>query len=204
MKKLKGIKFKLPAIMIALTTAAIVASSVIAHRSASRTVVEEAEHRISAMAALRVTAVEEFFAAIERDLDVIARNPQTADAIVEFTAAFNTYSDPVRTLQKTYIEDNPNPLGEKDLLVQANTGDAYDLAHARHHPFFDHLQNVHDYYDVFLFDTQGNLVYSVFKELDYATNMETGEWRDSGLAQVFRNGLQINAGAEPAFEDFAP
>ena len=40
--------------------------------------------------------------------------------------------------------------------------------------------------DVFLFDPLWNLVYTVYKERDFATNIETGEWRDTGLAGVFR------------------
>ena len=198
------LSFKFPAIIIVVTIGAIVAMSLIAHRSASRTVAGGAEDRIGTIAALRGDAVADFFRVIQRDLDIVASHPRTAEAIAEFSEAFRAYPDPARDLQRIYIDDNPNPLGKKDLMTEAGTGDAYDAVHARHHPFFDHLQNVHDYYDVFLFDTEGNLVYSVFKERDYATNMNSGEWRDSGLADVFRAGLEVDAGGEPAFEDFAP
>ena len=58
------------------------------------------------------------------------------------------------------------------------------------------------YYDVFLFDTDGNLVYSVFKELDYATNILNGEWRDTGLATVFRAANVAESNAQTVFDDF--
>ena len=37
--------------------------------------------------------------------------------------------------------------------------------------------------DIFFFDTKGNCIYSVYKELDFATNFAAngnGEWKDSG------------------------
>ena len=74
---------------------------------------------------------------------------------------------------------------------------------AKYHPWFHKLQQDEGYYDVFLFDTEGNLIYSVFKELDYATNFKRGRrkmgrvrpWRsvpqgdDASLAQ-FRRGFR--------------
>ena len=46
--------------------------------------------------------------------------------------------------------------------------------------------------DIFFFDLNGNCIYSVYKELDFATNFAkegNGEWRDSGLGEAYRAGL---------------
>lgn len=206
MQFLKSAKLslKLPLITMSMVFAAILATGLIAYFSASAKIVEGAESRLETIAKMRAAAIEDYFAAIQRDLDIVASNPRTAEALTEFSTHFRSYDDPLRALQQIYITDNPNPTGQLDLMVSAGTGDPYDEAHARHHPFFDHLQNVQGYYDVFLFDTDGNLVYSVFKELDYATNMLSGEWQDTGLAEVFRLGLQVGESAAPAFLDFAP
>lgn len=198
------LSFKLPFVMLSIVVAAILATSVIGHRSASRTVTDGAEERIGTIATMRAALVAEYFASIQRDLDVVASNPRTAEALSDFATHFRDYADPLRALQHIYIEDNPHPQGQLDLLTSAGTGDLYDEVHARHHPFFNHLQDVQGYYDVFLFDTEGNLVYSVFKERDYATNMISGEWRDTGLAEIFRAGLEVATGEEAAFVDFAP
>jgi methyl-accepting chemotaxis protein len=48
------------------------------------------------------------------------------------------------------------------------------------------------------------LVYSVFKENDYATNMLSGPWRESGLAEVFREAVDNSASDPTVFVDFAP
>ena len=202
--KASKLTIKLPLIIISMVFVAIVATSLIAHRSASGKIIEGAERRIATIATMRAAAIEEYFEAIRRDLDVIASNPRTAQAVATFSRHFGGYADPLQDLQRNYITNNPNPPGELDLMISAGTGDPYDAAHVRHHPFFDHLQNVQGYYDVFLFDTEGNLVYSVFKELDFATNMLSGEWRDTGLGEVFRLGLEVAQDGSPAFVDFAP
>jgi hypothetical protein len=54
-----------------------------------------------------------------------------------------------------------------------------------------------NYYDVFMFDMRGNLVYSVYKESDFATNFGTNKnlaadfrkWQASGLGDAFRAAL---------------
>ena len=42
------------------------------------------------------------------------------------------------------------------------------------------------YYDFFLISPEGDVLYTVEKEADFATNLETGAWRETGLAEVFR------------------
>ena len=60
----------------------------------------------------------------------------------------------------------------------------------------------HGYHDVFLIDPAGNLVYTAFKELDFATNLKTGPWKETGLAHVFRAALELDEPGRVAFEDF--
>ena len=79
-------------------------------------------------------------------------------------------------LQRAYIEHNPHVAGEREKLDTASTGTAYDATHAKYHPWFRMFLRERDYYDIFLLDLKGNLVYTVFKELDYATNLASGRW----------------------------
>ena len=107
-------------------------------------------------------------------------------------------------LQRLLIAENPAPLGEKDSLVDLPGETDYGRAHAQLHPIYRaHLQR-NAYYDIFLIDPDGNLVYSVFKELDYATNLLDGAWRDSGLARAFRAALDQRETAAIAVDDYAP
>ena len=55
-----------------------------------------------------------------------------------------------------------------------------------------------------LFDLEGNLVYSVFKELDYATNLEEGQYKDTDLGNAFRAAAAAKKSGKLAFFDFRP
>lgn len=112
--------------------------------------------------------------------------------------------NPTEVLQRLYITDNPHPTGSKEELDAASDGSSYSGFHAEHHPWFRHFLRTRDYYDIFLFDTEGNLVYTVFKELDYATNLNTGEWRNTDLGNAFRAAKQNPTKGSQTFFDFKP
>ncbi|MEM9368345.1 MAG: methyl-accepting chemotaxis protein [Planctomycetota bacterium] len=91
-------------------------------------------------------------------------------------------------LQYAYIASNANVLGEKHLLDTAETGSDYDQVHAKHHPSIRSFLDKFGYDDIFLVDPDtGHIVYSVFKQLDYATSLEAGPYADTNVARAFRN-----------------
>lgn len=199
-----SIRVKLPLIMVVLTVAAVAVMGTVSYVGSRAALTKEAQDRIAALSEMRATTVATLFQRIDEDLALTAAHPATREALEEFTAAFHALPDPETELQTAYIDANPHPLGQKDKLLTAATGTVYDAVHARHHAHFDRLQDTYGYYDVFLVDARGNLVYSVFKERDYATNMLTGEWRDTGLARVVGAALANGPEAPSAFDDFTP
>jgi len=90
-------------------------------------------------------------------------------------------------VQYTYLSENPNLLGEKHHLDQSEAGSTYDGAHGYYHPNFRLFLEEFGLYDIFLIDNEtGNVVYSVYKEIDFATSLTDGAFADSGLGQAFR------------------
>ena len=87
-------------------------------------------------------------------------------------------------LQYHYIADNPNPVGKKDALDQANDGSAYSQVHSRLHPTFRNIIQNFGYYDMFLINPQGTIVYTVYKETDFTSNLTTGPYNESNLARL--------------------
>jgi methyl-accepting chemotaxis protein len=112
-------------------------------------------------------------------------------------------SNKARVMQYYYIADNPNPLGEKDTLTSLDFDSTYDRAHKKYHPEIRKYLQEFAYYDIFIIDAKtGHIVYSVFKELDYATSLLTGPYKNSGLADVFKEARQLNANDDTAFSAF--
>ena len=106
--------------------------------------------------------------------------------------------------QNLYISGNPNPLGSKELLNAASDGSEYSSFHAKYHPVFKEYLERFKLYDIFLVDSDnGNIVYSVFKELDYATSLKTGPYKDSGIGRAFAKGNAASKGSIE-LDDYKP
>ena len=107
-------------------------------------------------------------------------------------------------LQELYLVANPNAVGTKHLLDAAPDGSAYSKAHAQFHPFFRDFLDRFGYYDIFLIDPdRGEIIYSVFKEADFATSLVNGPYSDTNFAAAFRSAGQLPAG-KSTLVDFAP
>ncbi|MBS0125424.1 methyl-accepting chemotaxis protein [Thetidibacter halocola] len=151
----------------------------------------------------RVSGLEGWIDNITTDLQGLSANKATREAIAAFSQGWVMgMQNPTETLQRLYITDNPNPVGEKDALDDAGDRSLWSKAHATFHAGFRDIQQTRGYYDLFLFDRAGNLVYSVFKETDFATNFIDGPYAASGLGEAFRASVDAEPGAVH-FTDFA-
>ena len=105
------------------------------------------------------------------------------------TVAAHLPKSPVaRYLQYRYIAANRFPVKAKQQLTEIPDDNAYALAHARHHPLFRRLAEKLGYHDLFIIDIEsGDIVYSVAKEVDFATNLIDGPYDTSNLAELFRS-----------------
>jgi methyl-accepting chemotaxis protein len=107
-------------------------------------------------------------------------------------------------LQFKYIVENPNPVGAKDDLMVSPGFQIYNKVHEQWHSSFKDFLDRFGYYDIFLIDDEtGHILYSVFKEVDFATSLKDGPYANSGLAAAFRQALSEDENTSPRFIDFA-
>ncbi|MCP4983336.1 MAG: HAMP domain-containing protein, partial [Gammaproteobacteria bacterium] len=105
--------------------------------------------------------------------------------------------------QYLYISNNPHPLGSKSELLDAGDGSGYSSLHAEFHPLFKSYLEKFGYYDIFLIEPEeGRIVYSVFKELDYATSLKSGPYSNTNFARVFSEALTLSDPNDFVIEDF--
>lgn len=89
-----------------------------------------------------------------------------------------------RYLQYHYIAANSQPVGKKHLLDDPKDGSGYSRIHASYHPMFRQIIDKFGYYDLFLINPQGDIVYTVYKETDFVSNLTTGPYNESNLARL--------------------
>ncbi len=107
--------------------------------------------------------------------------------------------DKRRLIRELYI--NKNSHAKKQDYDFANDASLYSEVHKKYHPGIRNYMNVYGYYDIFLIDSNGEIIYSVTKELDYGTNVLTGQYKDENIADAFRK-VKDKAKGEVWLEDF--
>ncbi len=108
-------------------------------------------------------------------------------------------------LQYQYIKANRNKLGSKHLLDAADDPSSYSSLHAKYHPTIRNFLEKFGYYDIFLVDAKsGDIVYTVFKELDFTTSLKNGAYSDTNLGKAFRKACQAPKGDYVCLTDFKP
>lgn len=106
-------------------------------------------------------------------------------------------------LQYAFISNNPNPLGEKDQLTTSGNRTRYDQLHEKLHPTLRHFLQEFGYYDIFIADPEsGDIVYSVYKELDFSTSLKDGPYADTSIGKAFRGAMRLNNPGETYLADF--
>ncbi|MBY8073865.1 response regulator [Vibrio fluvialis] len=80
----------------------------------------------------------------------------------------------------------------------------YRLLHKRYHWAYMELLKRSDFDDILLVDINGNVVYSIFKNANYGTNLLTGKFKDSNLGQSFRQLEQQVSEHRKTNEDYTP
>ena len=163
--------------------------------------------RLQLVAELRKGAVQEYFATAEAELIFWSTNPDIIAAQDKLNQLWEASPDKPRALKKIrqyYVDENPYPQGEYRGLDDAGDGSEYSAVHYHLHSMSKLFVTERGYYDVFLIGSDGDVFYTVEKEPDYGTNVLTGPWRDSGLAEVYRRAVSGRDDGKVEVSDMAP
>ena len=195
---------KLPLVIIGLSILAVLITGVISFTRSEHALEEAAFTKLEAVQEARIAELETYLHSVEEDLRIIATNDMAINAVSEIETAFEEFGSNAKDMARDlYVTNNPNEAGEKNKLVDAKDGSTYSKAHAHYHPWFQQLLQSRGYYDIFLLNEDGDVVYSVYKEDDFGTNVIDGKWSKTDLAAVYKQ-VENKPLGTVAFSDFAP
>jgi methyl-accepting chemotaxis protein len=130
------------------------------------------------------------------------RNPAKAS---DLTALIDARDANTVALQHEFIVANANKLGEKDKLLASDQKFPYNDVHAQVHPSLERAQKLFGFYDVFLIDTATDQVlYTVFKELDFGTRLSDGIAAKTKLAEAYQRVKNAKSRDDVYLSDFEP
>lgn len=198
-------KVTLAAIAVALVAA--VAASAFAYKISREKTIEEAFSRLTLFHGLRRATVEDYMLSKASDIRAMSRNDRVVDTLMAFQAAWAELGEgAAQTVRRLYIDDNPFRKGKKRVLRSAGDNSRYTAVHGEFHQWAQRFVGHFGYQDLYLIDRDGNVVYTVEKQDDLATNVAHGKYRNTPLGFVFRRsvrpgGRDVNLSD---FETYAP
>lgn len=197
------VKVKLPLTVTALCLGSVIVLQALNIRAFQAETVTATDHAVKALASARSTLLKSWYDGTTTNLRDLASRPFTLKAAQDLSEAYALLPAATRNLQAQYIDANPHPAGQRQAHDRAPAPDLYNERHAAYHAFFRTFQDHYKTYDVFLFDTDFNNVYSLAKAADFAQDFGTGPLADSMLGKLLRT-VQSRPAGEVSAADFAP
>ena len=115
---------------------------------------------------------------------------------------YTPLSDNGKIAQYLFITNNPNPIGEKQNYIYDEKLElSYMDIHQKAHLLFQSIVKNNSFYDIFLINNDGDIIYTYFKERDFGTNLLNGAYSKTSLAKVFKKATKI-AKNKVVFEDY--
>ena len=194
------IQARLLLLMLAKTTFMMVIALLVTSYLVRDALETAAKEKLEAVSEARYSALSHWMDTLHGQMTILAIAPTTVRLLDEFSTGFYNLGGNAQTLlQQNYLaKKSDNPVMQTPTSVAA-----YDRTHRIAQSYFTSRRDTYAWYDMFLIDSQGNVVYSLKKEADFATNLRTGPWRDSGLARAVMPLLQDAIPGQISFADFS-
>jgi methyl-accepting chemotaxis protein len=138
------------------------------------------------------------------DVRIMADASAIREAHDFMTGVYDSRRTKDDSLHRHYVEHKPPTGKTRAEYMGENDNSAYAVGHRKWHPVLRGVSVEKQFYDLFLISPQGEVIYTVEKESDFATNLRTGPWRNTGLARAFEGALAKAQAKQPQFEDFEP
>ncbi len=198
------ISLRLPALIVGTLIMTVIVASETYYLQFKREAERAAKATSDVTAEQVAQSLETWFDDLDRQLTTLSQSPNTALALKRFSDALQPGANTdLSDMRRLYFEKNDFPTGEFNRLQDAGDGSLYSSIHFKEHGYFDALAQRFNYYDLFLIEPNGDIVYTVYKESDYGTNLASGTFASSGLGKAFQDAIK-GSGTENVFVDFAP
>jgi class 3 adenylate cyclase len=95
-------------------------------------------------------------------------------------------------LQNFYTVPTAGDFDAAAEVDNAGDGSTWSAVNDQYNPYFREMAQRNKYEDALILDTQGNIVYSVYKGVDLGSNVNTGPYKGTALAGAYTDALNSN------------
>ncbi len=147
--------------------------------------VEEMGIAIGVIRERKAEMIEDFFRDLFENIDVLRKDTRVRDAILEFNGYVN--------------DDGLSP--EKDVIIWDRL---YKRLYDKQGEWLSDQSRKYGYWDIFLINQNGLVVWTEAKEEDLGINLDIGIYRTSSLAKLWRNLMDSGGTRIIDFERYDP
>jgi len=155
----------------------LAATTYVTYRISERYLRNNLMDDLLAVAENKANQIETYILERKRNVSALARMPSIVDSMEKFDKAFKTGGRDSREFKAI------------EKMVR---------------PFLTSFKETSGYYDLFLISHSGDVVFTLNKEADFGTNLETGIFRDSELSKVFDRAKTLMETEISDLEYYAP
>lgn len=148
-------------LFLSIGVLSIITISVISIKQSSVALDEASTNQLQAIRDAKKNNIEGYFNERKADVSILSATHNIRDSLVEFSQAWENGG-----LNST----------------------EYQKIEGLYESFMKSYIEEYGYYDLFLIDSHGNVIYTVGKEDDLGTNLVSGSLKDSGLGAAFEGG----------------
>ncbi len=134
----------------------------------------QAFNQLVSLRDVKTNQIKNYFAERLGDVSVLSTNPTVIEAMAEYSVAYEA----------------------------GVSSDDYKAVDSRFSPWLTQYEKEYGYYDLFLIDVSGDIIYTVEREADFATNLVNGKYADQNIATLFKRAQQGVSMAD--FANYAP
>lgn len=152
----------------------------------------------------RRDALTNWLGQIRDDVEILATMPAMVSLLKDIDKSLQVYGhDRTAAYLRLFAGLEDGQSGDKVLAEAALDASGYSELHDQYQTWFSRVDDTLGFYDAFLFNLDGLLVYSVEKEDDFGTNLLAGPWANTGLGTVVREVLEHEDERFVSFADYA-
>lgn len=163
-------------IFLLVALAPLILVSYINFSSSQKALQKEITDRLSVLADYKAGQIETYIKERQDDAAILASVPDVTSAIEQLSRAY----------------------------AKGAASQEYTAVDNRFRDFLKSYQESLKYYDLFLINPQGEILFTVLHEPDFATNLNTGLYKDTALAEVFKKSQTLLETSISEFKTYEP
>ncbi|HEY8096528.1 MAG TPA: PAS domain S-box protein, partial [Methylobacter sp.] len=194
------IQARLLLLMLSKTTFTMVIALLVTSYLTRDAIETAAKEKLAAVSEARYSALSRWADTLQAQMGIFATEPTTVSLLGELNTEFHNLGSTAQVLlQQNYLATGRDYQSAQKPALLAN----YDKLQRSAMQFFTRRYDAYGWNDMLLVDTQGNVVFSLKKANDFATNLRTGPWQESGLAHAVTPLLHDPIPGQLGFADYS-